>query len=98
MGQVPQDCSSSSSKLLTFRRESIPEGTGITITPYVIHRDARYFSPRPNEFWPERWFVTPRSFPSETAAAAKGRLVEEENWVLDRAAYIPFSYGPGNCV
>lgn len=83
-------------QLLTLRRESIPEGTGITITPYVIHRDARYFSPRPDEFWPERWSVTSKNLPSEAAVAAKEQVVED--WVLDRAAYIPFSYGPGNCV
>jgi cytochrome P450 len=62
----------------------IPDGTGITITPYVIHRDSRYFSPRPDEFWPERWFISSSK--------------EGEEFVLDRAAYIPFSYGPGNCV
>ena len=31
------------------------EGTAIQIPPYVIHRDARYFSPNPDKFWPDRW-------------------------------------------
>jgi hypothetical protein len=79
--------------LLKCSTSFIPKGTGITITPYVIHRDTRYFSPRPDEFWPERWYTTT----SKTLPASKEKEKEEE-LVLDRAAYIPFSYGPGNCV
>ncbi|KIJ55027.1 hypothetical protein M422DRAFT_24886 [Sphaerobolus stellatus SS14] len=33
----------------------IPEGTGVTIAPYALHRHPRYFSPRTEEFWPDRW-------------------------------------------
>ncbi|PPQ83271.1 hypothetical protein CVT25_004010 [Psilocybe cyanescens] len=33
----------------------VPEGTGVYLPPYVIHRDERYFYPNPNAFWPERW-------------------------------------------
>jgi len=61
----------------------IPEGTGITIPPYTLHRDPHYFSPRTDEFWPERWLVSKH---------------EEKELILDRAAFIPFSYGPANCV
>ncbi|EAU87606.2 high nitrogen upregulated cytochrome P450 monooxygenase 2 [Coprinopsis cinerea okayama7 len=35
----------------------IPEGTSVTVPPYVYHRDPRYFSPNPDTFWPERWLV-----------------------------------------
>ena len=33
---------------------SIPAGTTIIISPWVLHRDPRYFE-RPTEFLPERW-------------------------------------------
>ena len=68
---------------LSFEYRFIPEGTGITIPPYTLHRDPRYFSPRSNEFWPERWLLSRN---------------EEKDLILDRAAFIPFSYGPQNCV
>jgi cytochrome P450 len=61
----------------------LPEGTGITVTPYCLHRDPRYFSPRPDEFWPERWLM--------------GKTTERD-FILDLRAFIPFSYGPANCV
>ncbi|KAF9472669.1 high nitrogen upregulated cytochrome P450 monooxygenase 2 [Pholiota conissans] len=35
----------------------IPEGTAVIIPPYTLHRDPEYFSPRSEEFWPERWIV-----------------------------------------
>jgi cytochrome P450 len=34
---------------------TIPEGTAVIMSPYVMHRSARYFSPEPDKFWPERW-------------------------------------------
>ncbi|GJJ08845.1 hypothetical protein Clacol_003064 [Clathrus columnatus] len=58
----------------------IPEGTSVVVPPYVIHRDKRYFSPNPDQFWPERWYV------------------QNEKTTTDRTAFIPFSYGPANCV
>ncbi|KAF9472668.1 high nitrogen upregulated cytochrome P450 monooxygenase 2 [Pholiota conissans] len=35
----------------------IPEGTAVIIPPYTLHRNPKYFSPRTEEFWPERWIV-----------------------------------------
>jgi hypothetical protein len=55
----------------------------LTGVPNPVHRDTRYFSPRTETFWPERW--TP-----EGAEAAK-ETGEEFNLV--QAAYMPFSYG-----
>lgn len=60
----------------------IKEGTQIQVPPYVLHRDPKYFSPRPDEFWPDRWILESR---------------DSQDLVLDRNAFIPFSMGPANC-
>lgn len=51
----------------------------MTVPPHVLHRDGRYFSPNPDQFWPERWYT------------------QSDKIILDRSAFIPFSYGPANC-
>ena len=58
------------------------------IPPYVLHRDPRYFSPMPDNFWPERWLSSPPT-PSTKSTS---------NFILNHNAFIPFSYGPQNCV
>ena len=50
-----------------------------------MHRDPRYFSPFPDRFWPERWLQS-----GSTSTSDKG--------TLNTNAFIPFSYGPRNCV
>lgn len=60
----------------------IKEGTHIQVPPYVLHRDPRYFFPRPDEFWPDRWIL---------------ETLDSPEVVLDRNAFIPFSTGPANC-
>lgn len=45
----------------------------------MLHRDRTNFSPRPDDFIPERW--------------AKGEFKNNTG-----TAFIPFSYGPANCV
>lgn len=58
----------------------IREGTAVCVPPYVMHRDPRYFYPKTDEFWPERWLIQ-----------------NNDDIILNRAAFIPFSYGPANC-
>lgn len=60
----------------------IKEGTQIQVPPYVLHRDPRYFFPRPDDFWPDRWIL---------------ETIDSQEFVLDRSAFIPFSMGPANC-
>ncbi|KAJ3502569.1 hypothetical protein NMY22_g18541 [Coprinellus aureogranulatus] len=73
----------SGGKMLGNTEIFIPEGTAVDIPPFALHRDPRYFSPSPDAFIPERWL------PSK-----EGGSVE---YVTDKDAFIPFSYGPANC-
>lgn len=61
----------------------IPEGTYVYVPPYAVHRHTAHFSPSPDHFMPERWLK-----PMDDAVSN----------VLDIEAFIPFSYGPANCV
>ncbi|KLO05397.1 cytochrome P450 [Schizopora paradoxa] len=63
----------------------IPEGTEVYVSPYVLHRDSRNFFPHTNDFWPDRWLS-----PSISAST--------EARVHNTTAFIPFSFGPQNCV
>lgn len=83
----------------------VPVGTTCQIPTWCLHRDPRHFSPRPEEFWPERWLPE----------ASKLAEAQGEEFVLNLHAYMPFNYGsifplmwmllysyllsgPGNCV
>jgi hypothetical protein len=50
----------------------------------LVHRDARYFSPAPEQFWPERWL------PGEGPKIAEAR---GQDFSLNQTAYMPFNYG-----
>lgn len=63
----------------------IPEGTNAKVHTWSMHRDPRYWS-QPDTFWPERW------------AIAEGLLPVPEGFVHNPNAFIPFSFGPANCV
>ncbi|KAL4246842.1 Cytochrome P450 superfamily protein [Abortiporus biennis] len=64
----------------------IPEDTQVRIPTYTLHRDPRNFSPYPDTFWPDRWLI------------AEGRQESKEEIVHQVNAFIPFSFGPANCV
>ncbi|KAF9269330.1 high nitrogen upregulated cytochrome P450 monooxygenase 2 [Marasmius fiardii PR-910] len=36
----------------------ISEDTPVNISPFVLHRDPRYFSPDPEQFWLDRWIAS----------------------------------------
>ncbi|GJE94426.1 cytochrome P450 [Phanerochaete sordida] len=65
----------------------IPDGTQARVHFWSLHRDPRYFS-HPDTFWPERWLIA-----EGLEAAPAG-----EAFVHNANAYIPFSFGPSNCV
>ena len=66
----------------------IPEGNNIFTHTHTLQRDPRYFSPYPDSFWPDRWL------PEKDREIAPFN----EEFILDLAAFNPFSYGPANCV
>ena len=67
------------------RRSYIPEGTQTRIHFWSVHRDPRNFS-HPGTFWPDRWLI------------AEGLQALQEKIVHNPNAFIPFSFGPYNCV
>ncbi|KAL5527795.1 hypothetical protein ACEPAG_6596 [Sanghuangporus baumii] len=75
----------------------IPEGTAIDVPIYTLFRDPRYFSPAPEEFWPDRWLSpsmqkrVPSSYQSSATSLANGDVT------MNASAFIPFSFGPVNC-
>ncbi|KAG1747161.1 cytochrome P450 [Suillus paluster] len=73
----------------------LPDGTSAFVHFYSLHRDPRNFSPSPDTFWPERWLK-----PEERAALSSfdSKGLEKFPIVHDTKAFIPFSFGPANCV
>ncbi|KAI0695303.1 cytochrome P450 [Cytidiella melzeri] len=63
----------------------IPEGTNARLHTWSMHRDPRNFS-HPDTFWPARWLI------------ASGLEESKEPFVHNANAFIPFSFGPTNCV
>ncbi|PSS01016.1 hypothetical protein PHLCEN_2v4082 [Hermanssonia centrifuga] len=63
----------------------VPEGNQARIHFWSVHRDARNFS-YPEKFWPERWLI------------AEGLQDSPEKITHNPNAFIPFSFGPSNCV
>jgi len=63
------------------------------VPPYTLHRDPRYFSPLPDSFVPERWLSQQDQLRLEPV------LFKDQNELVLRSdCFIPFSFGPFNCV
>ena len=63
----------------------IPEGTQIRAHFWSVHRDPRNFS-YPDWYWPGRWLI------------AEGLQEHSKKIVHNVNAWVPFSFGPSNCV
>ncbi|KAH8091068.1 cytochrome P450 [Cristinia sonorae] len=70
----------------------IPPYTSVRIHTYAMQRDPRNFSPHPESFWPERWLIA--SSPSIEGQSEKS----EGTFIHNTNAFMPFSFGPANCV
>ncbi|KAI1783878.1 high nitrogen upregulated cytochrome P450 monooxygenase 2 [Ganoderma leucocontextum] len=85
----------------------IPPGTAVCCHLYSMHLDPRNFS-FPETFWPERWLIASRKIPSTTPPRHGGCASEKWNTSPgsfdastlnhNETAFMPFSYGPMNCV
>ena len=76
-----------------INEHQIPAGYDVGTGIYAIHHNPAYF-PRPFDFIPERWLLSPPSSPSKLPPFQ----VTEASIALARSAFIPFSTGPRVCV
>lgn len=67
-------------------RYTLPAGSTIVMSQWVMHRDPRYFK-EPERFKPERWANDPSS--------SSGQVLAKH---LPRFAYFPFGGGPRQCI
>ncbi|KAL1734679.1 cytochrome P450 [Schizophyllum commune] len=72
----------------------VPPGTQTFVPQYTLFRDWCNFSPLPDSFVPERWLSEEDRIRLEPDIFTKSL----EPFNLNRAAFIPFSHGPANCV
>ncbi|KAI0641322.1 high nitrogen upregulated cytochrome P450 monooxygenase 2 [Trametes meyenii] len=71
----------------------LPPGTIALLHTYSIHRDPRNFFPSPEAFWPERWLLA-----SGRLSFGEAGPADKATFIHNEAAFLPFSYGPMNCV
>ncbi|OJT14456.1 Cytochrome P450 67 [Trametes pubescens] len=87
-----QRCVPHDSNGFTLGSIFLPPGTSAWYHQLSVYHDPRYFFPKTDDFWPERWLL------------ASGRLsfadtdTDEATFVHNEGAFVPFSYGPMNCV
>ncbi|KAK1221384.1 hypothetical protein PQX77_015791 [Marasmius sp. AFHP31] len=67
----------------------ITEGTQVQVPPMCVHYNPDNFSPNPESFIPERWI------PEDSKVVFRG---VSGSVTMKTNAFIPFSYGPANCV
>ncbi len=70
-------------RAITLGGVLLPERTLVRVTPWLLHRDPRWWPRAPHSFWPERFLP-----------AADGWAPD----AIPRGAYIPFGLGPRVCL
>ena len=63
-----------------------------------MHRDPRNFSPGPDTFWPDRWLIASGIHPPNDVSSCPDDKQGSATFAHNDTAFIPFSYGPANCV
>ncbi|KAI0751746.1 high nitrogen upregulated cytochrome P450 monooxygenase 2 [Daedaleopsis nitida] len=74
----------------------LPEGTVTFVHFYALHRDPKHFAPATEEFWPDRWLIAAEE--QHGGAVSAGAPTRPQDFVHNAAAFVPFSFGPNNCV
>jgi len=69
----------------------VPDGTQVSAHLATMQRDARYFYPLPDEFWPDRFLI------SDTYELPSGQVIPHDKVVLNRNVFLPFSTGLRAC-
>lgn len=70
----------------------IPEGTIVTVNNLAMQRDARYFYPLPETYWPDRWLT------QDTYTLPTGGVIPKSKLTHNRNVFVPFSLGLRSCV
>jgi cytochrome P450 len=73
---------------LTLGGRSVPAGTMCLVSPYLLHRDPRWW-PEPERFRPDRWL---------TSEPGQGVRFDPRAPGPPRGAYLPFGAGPRMCI
>jgi cytochrome P450 len=76
----------------------LPPGTAVNVPPYIIHRDEKNFSPLPETFWPDRWLSAQQRKAPAFLTKADAERFNVNDVTTNHSVFIPFSYGPANCV
>ncbi|TCD67925.1 hypothetical protein EIP91_011789 [Steccherinum ochraceum] len=69
----------------------VPEDTQVSAHLPLLQRDPRYFYPLPDQFWPDRFLS------QETYTLPSGDTIRQDQLILERNLFQPFSTGPQNC-
>ena len=71
----------------------LPKGTTVLVSPYVLHRDTRWWGDDAHEFKPERWLEL-----LESKKGSSGGWTGAISGMGPHGAYIPFGAGQRNCI
>ena len=84
--------------MLIFRIRYLPPGTAVNVPPYILHRDEQNFSPLPETFWPDRWLPAQLRKAPPCLSKVDAERFDVNDVTTNNSVFIPFSYGPANCV
>ena len=77
---------------ITSSTSFVPEGTQVFVHFYSLHRNPQEFSPIPDTYWPDRWLA------QDSYTLPTRDVIGKDQVVTNKAAFVPFSLGPQNCV